>query len=98
MLRLNRARLSEFQASYSSIQADRLNAARIAFISGTATEDQIALVEEANRRAEEEGGKLPPLMSSPRRPRESEAAQTSDATQTEELADPSSKSWWQWWR
>ncbi|KJZ78565.1 hypothetical protein HIM_01956 [Hirsutella minnesotensis 3608] len=47
------------------LEADSLSAARIAYLKGEATEEQIALVEEANREAEEKGIKLPPLLSAP---------------------------------
>lgn len=63
MLRYNRARRAEWIEAQKQLEADSLSAARIAYLKGTATEEQIILVEEANREAEEKGVKLPPLLS-----------------------------------
>ncbi|PNY26391.1 Uncharacterized protein TCAP_03678 [Tolypocladium capitatum] len=63
MLRYNRARRAEWIEAQKKLEADSLSAARIAYLKGTATEEQIMLVEEANREAEEKGVKLPPLLS-----------------------------------
>jgi len=65
MLRYNRARRAEWVEAQKQLEADSLSAARIAYLKGTATEEQIALVEEANREAEAQGIKLPPLLSPP---------------------------------
>lgn len=65
MLRYNRARRAEWIEAQKKFEADELATARLAYLKGDATEDQIALVEEANREAEEKGIRLPPLLSPP---------------------------------
>ena len=65
MLRYNRARRAEWVEAQKKLEADELATARLAYLKGEATENQIVLVEEANRRAEEEGVKLPPLLGAP---------------------------------
>lgn len=65
MLRYNRARRAEWVEAQKKFEADELATARLAYLKGEATEDQIILVEEANREAEETGIKLPPLLSPP---------------------------------
>lgn len=65
MLQYNRARRAEWIEAQKTLEADSLSAARVAYLKGEATEEQIALVEEANREAEEKGTKLPPLLSPP---------------------------------
>ncbi|KAL7784341.1 cytochrome oxidase c assembly domain-containing protein [Trichoderma ceciliae] len=65
MLRYNRARRSEWIEAQKKFEADELATARLAYLKGDATEEQIILVEEANREAEEKGIKLPPLLSPP---------------------------------
>lgn len=65
MLQYNRARRAEWLEAQKKIEADSLAAARVAYLKGVATEDQILLVEEANREAQEKGVKLPPLLSPP---------------------------------
>lgn len=65
MLRYNRARRNEWLEAQKRLEADTLASARIAYLKGTATEEQIVLVDEANREAEETGIKLPPLISPP---------------------------------
>lgn len=65
MLRYNRARRAEWAEAQKRLEADSLATARLAYLKGLATEEQIALVEEANREAEETGVKLPPLLSPP---------------------------------
>ncbi|OAA50675.1 hypothetical protein NOR_01125 [Metarhizium rileyi] len=62
MLQYNRARRAEWIEAQKKLEADSLAAARIAYLKGTATEEQILLVEEANREAKETGVKLPPLL------------------------------------
>ena len=63
MLQYNRARRAEWIEAQKQLEADTLSVARVAYLKGTATEEQIILVEEANREAEEKGVKLPPLLS-----------------------------------
>lgn len=65
MLRYNRARRAEWIEAQKKFEADELATARIAYLKGDATEEQILLVEEANREAEEKGVKLPSLLSPP---------------------------------
>lgn len=65
MLQYNRARRAEWIEAQKKLEADSLAAARIAYLKGDATEEQILLVEEANREAQEQGIKLPPLLSPP---------------------------------
>ncbi|KAG6002589.1 hypothetical protein E4U43_001092 [Claviceps pusilla] len=65
MLQYNRARRAEWLEAQKKLEADSLAAARIAYLKGDATEEQILLVEEANREAQEKGVKLPPLLSPP---------------------------------
>lgn len=65
MLQYNRARRAEWIQAQKKFEADALSAARVAYLKGEATDEQIALVEEANREAEEKGAKLPPLLSPP---------------------------------
>lgn len=65
MLRYNRARRAEWIEAQKKFEADELATARIAYLKGDATEEQILLVEEANREAEEKGIKLPSLLSPP---------------------------------
>jgi hypothetical protein len=62
MVRYNRKRRLEFLEAKKKIEADELATARLAFINGTATEEQITLVEEANLKAQQSGFKLPPLL------------------------------------
>lgn len=65
MLRYNRARRAEWVEAQKKLEADSLATARLAYLKGEATPEQILLVEEANRQAEETGVKLPPLISPP---------------------------------
>ncbi|KAF5024229.1 hypothetical protein F66182_3743 [Fusarium sp. NRRL 66182] len=65
MVQYNRARRAEWVEAQKRLEADELASARLAYIKGSATEDQILLVEEANRAAEERGEKLPPLLEAP---------------------------------
>lgn len=65
MLRYNRARREEWVEAQKKLEADELATARLAYIKGEATEEQILLVEEANLAAEAKGTKLPPLLSAP---------------------------------
>ncbi|KAH7157756.1 cytochrome oxidase c assembly-domain-containing protein [Dactylonectria estremocensis] len=65
MLRYNRARRAEWVEAQKKLEADELASARLAYLKGEATEDQILLVEEANSEAEARGTKLPPLLAAP---------------------------------
>jgi len=62
MLRYNKARRVEWVEAQKKLEADELATARLAYLKGEATEEQIELVEEANREAERTGVKLPPLL------------------------------------
>lgn len=65
MLRYNRARRAEFAEAQKRYEADELATARLAYLKGNATDEQALLVEDANRRAEAQGVKLPPLLGAP---------------------------------
>jgi hypothetical protein len=65
MIRYNRARRAEWVEAQKLLEADELAMARLAYIKGEATEEQILLVEEANQAAEARGEKLPPLLEAP---------------------------------
>lgn len=65
MVQYNRARRAEWIEAQKRLEADELAMARLAYIKGEATEDQILLVEEANQAAEARGEKLPPLLAAP---------------------------------
>lgn len=67
MLRYNRKRKAEFIEAQRRMSADSLEAARLAYMRGDASDEQISLVEEANARAGGAGGefKLPSILSAP---------------------------------
>lgn len=65
MLQYNRARRAEWVEAQKKLEADELATARLAYLKGEATAEQIILVEEANREAEAQGIKLPPLLAPP---------------------------------
>ncbi|KLU87290.1 hypothetical protein MAPG_06291 [Magnaporthiopsis poae ATCC 64411] len=67
MVTYNRKRKHEFLEAQARMRADSLEAARLAYMRGDATEEQAALVEEANERGAEASifAKLPPVISSP---------------------------------
>ncbi|KAK0388109.1 hypothetical protein NLU13_4353 [Sarocladium strictum] len=67
MIRYNRARRAEWLAAQKALEDDALASARMAYMQGKATPEQITMVEEANREAEAHGTKLPPLLSPPER-------------------------------
>ncbi|TPX10116.1 uncharacterized protein E0L32_001313 [Thyridium curvatum] len=67
MIMYNRKRKAEFLAAQEKMDADSLEAARLAYMRGDATEEQIALVEEANAAAEASGShifKMPGALTS----------------------------------
>ena len=68
MMMHNRRTRNEFSAMQKKIRDDSLEAARLAYITGDATEEQIILVEEANARAKMSGVSLPSLLSAPQNP------------------------------
>ena len=65
MLKFNRKRREDFVRAQQKIASDAFQSARLAFVNGTATEEQTRLVEEAIQDAERAGTKLPPLLSTP---------------------------------
>ncbi|KAI0204446.1 hypothetical protein F4808DRAFT_413549 [Astrocystis sublimbata] len=65
MMMLNRKRRNEFFAVQKQLREDSLEAARLAYMTGTATDDQIALVEDATAQAEKSGRPLPSILSRP---------------------------------
>ncbi|KAI1108737.1 hypothetical protein F5Y14DRAFT_61715 [Nemania sp. NC0429] len=67
MMMHNRKRRNEFFALQKQLHEDSLEAARLAYMTGTATEQQIALVEDATARAKETGVALPSILSVPQR-------------------------------
>lgn len=67
MMMHNRQRRNEFFALQKQLREDSLEAARLAYMTGTATEEQIALVEDATARAKETGVALPSILSVPQR-------------------------------
>ncbi|KAI2468231.1 hypothetical protein F4781DRAFT_399299 [Annulohypoxylon bovei var. microspora] len=66
MMVYNRKRRNEFFAMQRQLKSDSLEAARLAYISGSASPEQLALVEEAEAKARQSGTSLPPLLSAPR--------------------------------
>ncbi|KAI1799648.1 hypothetical protein F4811DRAFT_542854 [Daldinia bambusicola] len=66
MMLHNRKRRNEFFALQKQLKTDSLEAARLAYMRGTASTEQIALVEEAEERARQSGVSLPPLLSAPK--------------------------------
>lgn len=65
MLKYNRKRREDFMEAQRRIENDALDSARLAFLNGSATEEQTRLVEEAIREADRTGQRLPPLLSGP---------------------------------
>ncbi|KAI0155210.1 hypothetical protein GGR57DRAFT_464566 [Xylariaceae sp. FL1272] len=66
MMIYNRKRRNEFFAQQRQFKEDSLEAARLAYMTGSATPEQIALVEDATSKAKEAGIALPSLLSTPR--------------------------------
>lgn len=67
MMMHNRQRRNEFFVLQKQLHEDSLEAARLAYMTDTATEEQIALVEDATARAKETGVALPSILSVPQR-------------------------------
>jgi type II secretory pathway pseudopilin PulG len=65
MLKYNRKRREDFMQAQKRIEHDALASARLAFLNGSATDEQTRLVEEAIREADRTGQRLPPLLSGP---------------------------------
>ncbi|CAJ2504730.1 Uu.00g121240.m01.CDS01 [Anthostomella pinea] len=68
MMMYNRKRRNEFFALQKQLKEDSLEAARLAYMTGKASEDQIALVEDATAKAKQAGVSLPSLLSAPQTP------------------------------
>ncbi|KAI8958808.1 hypothetical protein F5Y11DRAFT_26884 [Daldinia sp. FL1419] len=66
MMVYNRKRRNEFFALQKQLKTDSLEAARLAYMTGTASGEQVALVEEAEEKARKSGVSLPPLLSTPK--------------------------------
>ncbi|OTB00505.1 hypothetical protein M426DRAFT_324280 [Hypoxylon sp. CI-4A] len=66
MMIYNRKRRNEFFALQKQLKADSLQAARLAYMTGTASDEQLALVEDAEAKARQAGLTLPPLLSTPK--------------------------------
>ncbi|KAK8022937.1 hypothetical protein PG991_006818 [Apiospora marii] len=79
MMMYNRKRRNEFFAMQQTLQSDSLDAARLAYMTGKASDEQITMVEEATERAKQAGVPLPALLN-PAHRRESAAAPASTAT------------------
>ncbi|KAL2125778.1 hypothetical protein VTI74DRAFT_2774 [Chaetomium olivicolor] len=82
MIMYNKKRSAEWVEAQKKLEADSLEAARLAYMTGKATEEQIALVEEQLAREQESGrktsffSKLPSVLSAP------EAAPSASSTTT----------------
>ncbi|KAI1735657.1 hypothetical protein F4680DRAFT_452745 [Xylaria scruposa] len=68
MMMYNRKRRNEFFALQKQLKEDSLEAARLAYMTGTATDEQVALVEDATAKAKEAGIALPSILSAPQSP------------------------------
>ncbi|KAI1468969.1 uncharacterized protein F4812DRAFT_353146 [Daldinia caldariorum] len=66
MMVYNRKRRNEFFALQKQLKTDSLETARLAYMTGTASAEQVALVEEAEEKARQSGVSLPPLLSAPK--------------------------------
>jgi hypothetical protein len=74
MVKMNRQRREDFRLAQKQMEDDALQTARVAFLNGSATDAQARLVEDAIRKAEETGTKLPPILSPPKWQTERNAA------------------------
>jgi hypothetical protein len=86
MMIYNRKRRHEFFAVQQQLEADSLEAARLAYMKGMASEQQIALVEDATARAKQTGVAMPGLLGTSRTSA-SEGGQTT-ASSTERTVWP----------
>ncbi|ETS78324.1 hypothetical protein PFICI_10386 [Pestalotiopsis fici W106-1] len=82
MMVYNRKRRNEFFALQQQLQTDSLEAARLAYMTGSATEEQIALVEDATEKAKQAGMQLPSLLGTAKASESTDAASTSTAERT----------------
>jgi hypothetical protein len=65
MMMYNRKRRTEFFTVQKQLHEDSLEAARLAYMTGTASAEQIALVEDATAKAKSTGTSMPSILSSP---------------------------------
>ncbi|KAI1077927.1 hypothetical protein F5B20DRAFT_247626 [Whalleya microplaca] len=93
MMLYNRKRRGEFFALQQQLRADSLDAARLAYLTGDATPEQVALVDEATARAAQSGEGLPPLLSSPR-PALREPSHPTNPNANPDTADSVGRSAW----
>ncbi|KAK8044527.1 hypothetical protein PG993_004551 [Apiospora rasikravindrae] len=89
MMMYNRKRRNEFFAMQQTLQSDSLDAARLAYMTGKASDEQIAMVEDATERAKQAGVPLPKLLNPARTATEQDASAPSSfaATGTSTHAD-----------
>ncbi|KAK7942622.1 uncharacterized protein PG986_011735 [Apiospora aurea] len=88
MMMYNRKRRNEFFAMQQTLQSDSLDAARLAYMTGKASDEQIAMVEDATERAKQAGVPLPKLLNPARTAATTEAdASASSFTATTSTAD-----------
>ncbi|KAH6644907.1 hypothetical protein BKA67DRAFT_124588 [Truncatella angustata] len=80
MMVYNRNRRNEFFALQQQLQTGSLEAARLAYMTGSATEEQIALVEDATDKAKKAGLELPNLLHAPKTLSSMAAAATTTTT------------------
>ncbi|KAI1775985.1 hypothetical protein F4818DRAFT_415661 [Hypoxylon cercidicola] len=78
MMVYNRKRRNEFFALRKQLRADSLEAARLAYMTGTASDEQVALVEDAEAKARQSGMSLPPLLSVPKPAAEPPAVESAE--------------------
>lgn len=84
MMRHNRKRQAEFLEAQQKMAADSLEAARLAYMRGEANDEQIALVEDAQARAEGQAFKLPSILSAPTPIRKKASEENTASTSPEE--------------
>ncbi|KAI1364081.1 hypothetical protein F5Y08DRAFT_307865 [Xylaria arbuscula] len=87
MMMYNRKRRSEFFALQKQLKEDSLEAARLAYMTGTASEEQIALVEDATAKAKEAGISLPSILSVPQTAAPAGGRETASATYDSPASD-----------
>ncbi|TRX89177.1 hypothetical protein FHL15_009875 [Xylaria flabelliformis] len=80
MMMYNRKRRNEFFSLQKQLKEDSLEAARLAYMTGTASEEQIALVEAATAKAKEAGIALPSILSVPQSPAPAGGRETTTTT------------------
>ncbi|PSR84056.1 cytochrome oxidase c assembly-domain-containing protein, partial [Coniella lustricola] len=97
MLRHNRQRKLDFMEAQKRMAADSLEAARLAYMRGDATDEQMAMVDEANTKVE--GFHMPSILSAPKplsnRPsEESTQAAAAPAPRSDAQPQNTSSKWW----